>query len=380
MKILIAPDSFKECLDAFAVTKALAVGLRRSGIPKAAIIGRPLADGGEGLLGVLHHALKGEICSARVCGPMGKPVTANYGLLDNGRTAVIEMAQAAGLHLVSARRRNPGVATTQGVGELMLHALDLGVRRILIGLGGSATNDGGAGMATALGVCFKDDAGKMLPPGGMALSELDTVDTSGLDPRLQGVEVVAACDVTNLLCGTDGASYVYAPQKGASCAEVKKLDLALFHYAEVLRDQTGMDVATLAGGGAAGGLAAGLAAFAGATIRSGVEIVMEAYGDMDTQIAAADVVISGEGSVDGQSACGKVVAGLATKTKAHGKPLILVAGRISGNLETLYAAGVTAVVPITPEPMTRSVAIKKAKEHLEQTGETLGRLVYGLKC
>lgn len=375
MKILIAPDSFKECLSAFAVAEALAVGLRRSGIPDSSLVSRPLADGGEGLLEVLHHALSGKVETLRVSGPMSDSVDARYGLLDEGNTAVIEMAQVAGMHLVPESNRNPAVATTRGVGELIRHTLDLKVQRIIVGVGGSATNDGGAGMATALGVCFKDAKGNELPPGGAALQRLVEVELTGLDKRLQSVEVVVACDVSNLLCGINGASHVYGPQKGASPETVQELDVALHHYAEIVGTQMGMDLLSLVGGGAAGGLAAGLAAFAGATLRSGVELVLDAYGDMDAQIAEANVVITGEGSVDGQSAQGKVVTGLAKKTKAHGKPLLVVAGKVGSDLEALYSAGVTAVFPIAPAPMALAAAIKNAEQHLEQTGESLGRLI-----
>ncbi|MCK5862461.1 MAG: glycerate kinase, partial [Candidatus Hydrogenedentes bacterium] len=299
MKILIAPDSFKECLSAFAVTEALSVGLRRSGVPDSSLLCRPLADGGEGFLDVLHHALGGEIDTVCVSGPMGNPVSARYGLLDSGRTAVIEMAEAAGVHLLPVEGRNPGVTTTRGVGELIKHVLDLGVQRILVGLGGSVTNDGGTGMAAALGACFKDADGKPLAPGGAALHHLVEVDLSGFDKRLQTVEVVGACDVLNTLCGDKGASFVYGPQKGASPKEVQQLDEALYHYAAVVKKQMGVEVLSLAGGGAAGGLAAGLALFAGATLRSGAELVFEAYGDMEESIGSASIIISGEGAVDG---------------------------------------------------------------------------------
>ena len=378
MKILIAPDSFKECLDAFAVTAALSAGLQRSGIPESSIVCRPLADGGEGLLEVLLHALGGEIRTLSVTGPMGNPVDARYGLLDAGNTAVIEMAQAAGLHLVPENKRNPAVATARGVGELICHVLDLDVQRIIVGVGGSATNDGGAGMASALGAIFLDAQKNELPPGGAALRQLVHIDIDRLDKRLKTTEIVVACDVSNTLCGVQGASHVYGPQKGASPEMVQMLDDALHHYAEVINKQLRVDILSLTGGGAAGGLAAGLAVFCNASLRSGVELIFDAYGDMDTQIAEADVVITGEGAVDGQSAQGKVVAGLAKKTKAHSKPLIVVAGKIGNGLEPLYAAGVTAVFPIAPAPMPIQSALQQARQHLEQTGESLGRLISAL--
>jgi len=375
MKVLIAPDSFKECMDAFSVADALAAGLRRSGVPARSIVRRPLADGGEGLLHVLHHALGGEIRFRRVSGPLGQKVKAAFGLLDNGRTAVIEMAQAAGLHRAPPHKRDPRVTTTGGVGELMRHALDLGVERIIVGLGGSATNDGGAGMAAAMGARFLDAAGHELPPGGAALLQLAEIDMTGLDARIHDVEVVAACDVSNPLCGANGASHVYGPQKGATPENVDELDAALRHYAAKIKARLGADVAAVAGAGAAGGLAAGLVAFAGAKLRSGVELVFQAYGDMDTIIREADLIVSGEGAVDGQSAQGKVIAGLARKTKKVGKPLIVVAGKVGDDLDKLYAAGVAAVLPITAEPTTRRAALEKAPLYLEQIGRAIGNLV-----
>ena len=379
MKIVIAPDSFKECLDAFAVAEAVAAGLRRAGVRDEDIVRRPLADGGDGLLHVLHHALGGQIRTARVCGPLGKPVNASFGLLDDGSTAVIEMAQAAGLHLTPVKKRDPRITTTRGVGELMRHAIDSGAQRIIVGLGGSATNDGGAGMAAALGIRFKDSQGRDLPPGGAALSRLASVDMSGRDTRLDAVEVAAACDVSNPLCGRNGASYVYAPQKGATPDMVKQLDAALRQYARVLKKERRVDVNALPGGGAAGGLAAGLAAFTGATLRSGVELVCDAYGDLDALIRDADIVISGEGAVDGQSAQGKVIAGLAQKARAHNTPLVVIAGKVGNDLDALYKAGVTAALPITPEPMAHRYALKYAARHLEQTGYALGRLAAALR-
>ena len=375
MKVLIAPDSFKECLDAFSVTTALSIGLQRSGIADSAIVCRPLADGGEGLLEVLLHALGGEIRTLSVTGPMGEPVDARYGLLDTGKTAVIEMAQAAGLQLVPESNRNPAVATTRGVGELIRHTLDLEVQRIIVGVGGSATNDGGAGMATALGTTFLNATGNELPAGGAALRQLDHIDIERLDKRLQTTEIMVACDVSNTLCGLQGASHVYGPQKGATPEMVQALDEALSHYATVIGKALGGDILALTGGGAAGGLAAGLAVFCGATLRSGVELIFDAYGDMDRKIAEADSIITGEGVVDGQSAQGKVISGLAKRAKAANTPLITVAGKVGDNLEALYDAGVTAVFPIAPMPMPVDVAIKQAKQHLEQTGESLGRII-----
>lgn len=379
MKILVAPDSFKECLDTFRVAAAISAGLRRGAGPGVEVVCRPLADGGEGLMEVLLHALDGTAIARTVTGPMGVPVKAEIGLLDHGRTAAIEMAGAAGLHLVAENERDPLRATTYGVGELICHALDLNVERIIVGLGGSATNDGGAGMAQALGVSLKDADGKELSPGGGTLARLSKIDMTGLDPRLRKVTVTGACDVENLLCGRTGASRIYGPQKGATPAMVEALDEALHHYGSLLSQQIGRDLLSLPGSGAAGGLGAGLAAFTGAPLRSGVQLVFEAYGDMDALAAEADLLLSGEGSVDGQTLHGKVIAGMASLARKHDKPLVVMAGRVRGPLSALHEAGVTAVFPITLEPMTTREAISRAESSLEQSAENIVRLLARFK-
>lgn len=374
MKILVAPDSFKESLDAFSVAEAISAGLHRGLSGPLEVVQRPLADGGEGLLQVLLHAQQGTMSTHTVTGPMGLPVKASIGFLDDGSTAVLEMASAAGLPLVPQSGRDPVKATTRGVGELMRHALDSGARRIIIGLGGSATNDGGAGMAQALGVSLRDSTGNELVPGGGALETLHSIDLSGLDARIREVEVIGACDVTNRLCGPEGASQVYGPQKGASPEAVVRLDTALQHFGQVILEQTGRDILDLPGGGAAGGLGAGLAAFTGAQLRPGIDLVFEAYGDMEALARTADMIISGEGSVDGQTLHGKVIAGVAALAKRHGKPLVVLAGRIKETTAPLYAAGVTAVFPITPAPMDSTQAMAHTSEYLEQSASNLGRL------
>ena len=330
-------------------------------------------------MAVLLHALGGTTVAREVTGPMGAPVEASLGLLDTGRTAVIEMASAAGLHFVPENERDPLRSTTYGVGELMRHALDLGVKRIIVGLGGSATNDGGAGMAQALGVSLKDADGKELPQGGGSLARLSEIDLTRLDPRLRDITVTGACDVENLLCGPAGASHVYGPQKGASARMVEELDRALHHFGLIVSGQTGVDILSLPGGGAAGGLGAGLASFTGAQLRSGVQLVFEAYGDMDTLAAQADLLLSGEGSVDGQTLHGKVVAGVASLARKHDKPLVVLTGRVRGPLAALHEAGVTAVFPITQEPMTTQEAISRAENFIEQSAENIARILARFK-
>lgn len=373
MNILVVPDSFKECLDAFAVAEAISRGLHRGAKEPPQILCRPMADGGEGLSRVILQARGGTTTSLKVTGPMGTPVPSSLSLVESGKTAVIEMAGAAGLALVPLQERNPLKATTRGVGELIRAALDLEVRRIIVGLGGSATNDGGAGMAQALGISLRDAGGKELAWGGAELERLHTIDLSRRDSRLRDVEIIGACDVTNVLCGPDGASHVYGPQKGASPETVERLDQALHHFGNLILSQTGIDILTLAGSGAAGGLGAGLAAFTGAHLRPGIDLVFEAYGDMEEQAHKTDLIISGEGSVDGQTLHGKVVAGVAALAKRHEKPLVVLAGRIKGDLANLYEAGVTAAFPITPEPMTSANAITDASMFLEQSAESLAR-------
>lgn len=379
LKILIAPDSFKECLDVFSVTDAIARGLLSGGASSEDLICRPLADGGEGLLQVLVHASGGSIHEKNVSGPLGEKVRASFALLSDGKTAVIEMAQAAGIHLISPEKRNPLFTTTYGVGELMRKALDAGARRIIVGLGGSATNDGGAGMAQALGVSLKNQEGEELLRGGAALASLAVIDCSRLDPRLKNAEIIGACDVTNPLCGERGASVVYGPQKGADAGQAALLDGALRHYGFLLAETCPPFYPELPGAGAAGGLGAGLAAFTGAALRSGIDLVFSAYGDIEEHCAHAAAIISGEGRVDGQSTQGKVLSGVAAVARRHGVPLFVLAGKISGDLQALYDAGVTAVFPIAPFPMEEKEALRTAAAHLEQTARNLMRTVAALK-
>lgn len=375
MKIVVAPDSFKECLDAFAVAEAVAAGLRRGASQPVDVYCYPLADGGEGLLDVLHHALGGDIQNCTATGAVGEKIQSAYGLFEEGRTAVIEMARVAGLHLVPPSERDPAGATTRGVGELILCALNANVARIILGVGGSATNDGGAGMAQALGARLTDAAGNELPPGGAALQRLAHIDVSGLDPRLKTTEIVVACDVTNPLYGPDGASAVYGPQKGATEAIVETLDTALRHYADVVNTQLGVDLQGLRGGGAAGGLAAGLVAFTGASLRPGVELVIEAYDDLETNVRVADFLISGEGAVDAQTLHGKVITGVAALARRFHKPLFVLTGILRDTPASLYDAGVTAVLPIAPGPVPPAQAIRQAPQHLERTAEALMRTI-----
>lgn len=373
MRITVAPDSLKESLSAAEAAAAIASGLRRA-MPAASIDCAPMADGGEGTVDALVAATGGRKARARVTGPLGEPLVAEYGLLGDGQTAVIEMAAASGLPLVPQERRNPLLTTTRGTGELIRAALDQGVRRILIGVGGSATVDGGAGMAQALGVRFLDVNGKELPPGGGALERLARIDASALDRRVRGVEILVASDVTNPLCGPQGAARIYGPQKGATSAMVERLDRNLIRLAEVIRRDLGVDVLKLPGGGAAGGLGAALVAFLGARICSGAELVMETVG-LPQRIAASQWVITGEGRIDRSSAYGKTVAAVARAAQAAGVPVIVLAGSIGPGAEVVHELGVTAFFSILSRPMPLSEALGEASALLEAAAFQVGHLL-----
>lgn len=338
MRVLAAPDKFKETLTAGEAARAIAVGWHRIR-PQDEVVELPMADGGEGTLETLIGALGGRIHHASVTGPLGDPVEAGFGIADgpDGRVAVVEMALASGLGLLHADRRDVKRATTRGTGELILAALDHAPTRLVVCIGGSATNDGGAGMARALGVRFTDATGSEIAEGGAALLDLASIDARGLDPRLLSVRVSVACDVDNPLTGPSGASAVYGPQKGATEDDVQVLDRALGHYAAVLARDLGVDVRDVPGAGAAGGLGAGLVAFLGARLRPGVEVVMEAVG-FARYVIAADAVVTGEGSFDAQSLHGKVVAGVVDMAHAGSVPAAVVCGRAEVHPEGLTVA------------------------------------------
>lgn len=389
MRIIAAPQALKGSLDAAGVAAAIARGARAA-LPGAEVVELPVADGGEGTVAALVAATAGRILTARVTGPLGESRTAVLGLLgarpdngspDNGKgadagllTAVIEMAAASGLPLVSPDQRDPRVTTTRGTGDLIRAALDAGARRLLVGIGGSATNDGGVGMAQALGARLLDAAGRDLPPGGAALAALDHIDVSGLDRRVKAVEVIVASDVTNPLCGPQGASAVYGPQKGATPEMVAELDAALAHYAAVVKRDLGADVAEVPGAGAAGGLGAGLLAFLGARLQPGAVMVLEAV-DFARHLAGAALVITAEGRLDDQTAYGKAVAAVAAAAHAHGVPVVVLAGGLMPGYETLYAHGVDAVLPIPDGPITLEESMARAGELVAGATERALRLI-----
>lgn len=372
MRIVIAPDSFKECASSSVVGRAIAKGVRYV-VPDAEIDVVPMADGGEGTIEAIL-ASGGQYVNKTVVGPLGQPVEARYVLLDDKETAVIEMAEAAGLHLVPVEQRDPKHTTTYGLGQLMADALDRGCNKLLIGLGGSATNDMVAGMAQALGIKLTDNTGNPLAHGGAELIRLDTIDLSSRHPRLAQCDVRAMCDVANPLVGPNGASYTYGPQKGATSEDAHILDDAIAHACAVLEEMSGESLQDLPGGGAAGGLGVALKAFAGASLESGVSVLADALGLAD-RIARADLVITGEGRFDGQSIHGKVPVGVAGIARESEVPVIVLAGAVESDCKCAYEQGITAVFSISPGPQSLSQAIGKVEDQLEETVKNVMRML-----
>jgi glycerate kinase len=347
MKIIVAPNSFKGSISATQAAKAIALGVRQV-FPDAEIIEIPVADGGEGTVEALVASHDGTYGWVNVEGPLGDPVLASYGLIDGGRTAVVELASASGFVLVTPAARDPRKTSTYGFGQLLEAARKAGVDSIIAGIGSSATNDGGAGMAQALGYRFLDKDGVELPRGGAALLRLERIDASRIDPSWRSVKVMVACDVTNPLTGPEGASFVYGPQKGADPITVRQLDKALGHLAEVIERDLGKRVADIPGAGAAGGTGAGLMAFLGATLVPGAALVIGASG-FDHALEGARLVITGEGRVDGQTAYGKAPGEIARRAQAAGIPALLIAGSTGKGWETLSGKGVSAVEVLAQE-------------------------------
>ena len=368
MRVLIAPQEFKGSLTAVQAAAAIQLGAQAV-FPNATIDSAPVADGGPGTVEAIVHAANGRTSIARVDGPLGAPVDARWGRIDTGRAAVIEMAAASGLTLLRTEELDPRRASTYGTGQLIKHALDARVERILIGVGGSATNDGGAGMAEALGAVLLDEHGNRLPPGGAALANLARIQMTGFDARLTDVEMTVLCDVQNPLLGAEGASAVYGPQKGADPACVAQLDRALANFAGIIERDLDAQVAEIPGAGAAGGLAAGLMAFCGATLQSGFAAVSEAV-NLIERIAQADLVITGEGRLDTQSAYGKTVAGVAALAQEASVPCVAVAGLIEGSptLPSLVDCEAS-----TPEGMSVDEAMARADELVPAAVERLLR-------
>ncbi|MEH7147683.1 glycerate kinase [Priestia aryabhattai] len=373
MKFVIAPDSFKESLTALRVCEAVEKGIKTH-FPNAEISKVPMADGGEGTVQSLVDATGGEIIQARVTGPIGKEVEAFYGILGDGKTAVIEMAAASGLHHVPIDKRNPLITTTRGTGELILKALDHKVKHIIIGIGGSATNDGGAGMAKALGAKLLDAKGAEIKEGGGSLDQLTSIDLTNLDSRLAEVKVEVACDVDNPLTGETGASAVFGPQKGATPDMVKQLDRNLAHYAAIVGKEVGIHIQSVPGAGAAGGLGGGLLAFLSAELKPGVDIVIKAT-QLESYIKNADLVITGEGRIDGQTIYGKTPIGVAKTAKKHSVPVIAIAGSIGAGSEAVYEHGISALFSVVPGAVTLPEALEKADENIERTAKNVASVI-----
>jgi len=371
--ILIAPDSFKGSLSAREVAEAMERGVRDV-VPDYVVNKHPISDGGEGLVDILTPALDGTVIATEVSGPLpGQRVTGRWGLSGDESTAIIEMAEAAGLPLVRQEQRDPKITTTYGVGELICAALDKGVSSLIIGIGGSATNDGGAGMAEALGVQFFDDSGKPLARGGASLVRLQAIDVSAKDRRIDQVEVIVASDVQNPLCGELGASAVYGPQKGATVDDVRTLDAALIQYAEVIQSSLGIDVLSLPGSGAAGGLGAGLVAFCGAKLRRGIDVVLHVT-KFEDDLRRADLVITGEGKIDEQVRFGKALAGVIERARRALVPVVAVVGSVEGKPESFVGDEfLDDLESLVDANTTREEAIRRASSLIAERTKRLMR-------
>ncbi len=371
LKILIAPDSFKESMSASRVAECLKAGIEAA-LPGVSAITLPVTDGGEGFLDAMVNGTEGYVKPVKAHDALMRSLTAEIGFSADGNTAFIEMARASGLELIRTEERNPLITTTFGTGEMMLSAIRAGCKRIIMGIGGSATNDGGAGMAQALGVRLLDDSDNELPPGGGSLSRLHSIDISGIFPVIP--EILVACDVTNPLTGNSGASAVYGPQKGATSDLVATLDWCLAHYASVVRDKLGKEVENFPGAGAAGGLGAGLMAFCNANLTSGFRLFADITG-LEEKIAAADIIITGEGKMDSQTLQGKAPFGVAQLAVKHGKPVIGVAGTLGKDSEKLYNHGFSLLLSIINKPMSLEEALKNAPELVRDTGLRIGKIL-----
>lgn len=373
MKIVLALDSFKGSATSSQAADWVAAGIRRF-LPTAEIIKFPIADGGEGTTTALVQAFSGKIITVPVADPWGETIEAAFGLLDE-TTAVIEMAQAAGFRSDRHNEEDALIASTYGVGQLILAAITAGATKIYLGLGGSATSDGGVGLAQALGVIFKDATGAPVPAGAKYLAEIATIDISQLDPALENITIQLLSDVDNPLTGEHGAIYVYGPQKGLPPASLAKIDRGMQHYEELLAATFHRPIGNLPGAGAAGGLGAGLVAFTNAQIKPGITTILQLL-EIETAIATADLVITGEGSLDSQSLRGKVPVGIAALAKKHQKPVVALVGGHTQDLQPVYAAGIDLVLSIIPRPMTLTEAMAEVKTNLIQAGETTARAFY----
>lgn len=377
MRVLVAPDSFKECLTAEAVARHIATGWLR-GAPNDQVTQVPLADGGEGTTVTLVGAMQGTLHQVRVEGPMGAKVSASYGLIDQGRTAIVEVAEASGLHSVTESERNALTASSYGTGQLIMAALQHQPEKLIVCLGGSATTDGGAGLLQAMGAQLLDKGGQPIPRGGAGLIHLSSFDFSAAQAHLAGIKVVVACDVTNPLLGERGAAAVFGPQKGATVEEVRVLDTHLRHFSDCATS-SGYDISSFAGSGAAGGIGGAVAGILGGDLQPGIELVMSAV-NLENRLQTADLVITAEGALDGQSASGKTPTGVAKLAQRYQVPVIGLAGKLGdSDLTAVHEAGITAVFSIAPGPMSTEQAIANAGCYLENTAEQMARLLLTLR-
>jgi len=362
---VLAPDSFKESMSAEQACQAMQRGVLQV-FPDAFCIAVPMADGGEGTVEALLRSLDGQGITWMVTGPLvTQQVSTYFAIVDYGRTAVLEMAKANGIHLLAAEQRNPMLTSTYGTGEMIKQALDRGIEKIIIGLGGSVTNDGGAGMAQALGVQFFNSTGEAIQVCGGNLDQINQIDISQLDARLKNTEILIASDVNNPLCGPNGASAIFGPQKGATPEMVQQLDRNLNHYANLVEASLGISIKNVAGSGAAGGLGFGLMAFAGAKLQSGVELIIE-QSRLAEKISQADYVLTGEGKIDSQTALGKTPFGVAQVAQQFNKPVLAFAGLVGEGIESLFDAGFSQIVGINPPDCSLEEALKNGEVNLEK--------------
>lgn len=372
MRVLIAMDSFKGTFNSLEAADIVEKGIRK--VYSSAYIDKVgIADGGEGTVEVLVKALKGEYIFKEVSGPLGKKVNAKYGIINN-RLAIMEMAEACGLYLIPEEERNPLLTSTYGLGELISDALDRGCTEIIMGIGGSATNDGGAGMAMALGAALTDGSGDSIGLGGGMLNRLQSIRIDGMKVKIKNTSFLIACDVSNRLCGENGASMVFGPQKGADAKAVKILDENLLHYSSIIKRDLQRDVREVPGAGAAGGLGAGLMAFCGARLSKGIDIIMELL-EVEEKIKQADIVITGEGRIDAQTIHGKVPVGIAALAKKYNKPVFVIAGYSDKGADLVYDYGIDAVISSIVGPMTLQEAINESHRLIEEASERLFRII-----
>ncbi|MGK8946984.1 glycerate kinase [Haemophilus influenzae] len=373
MKFVIAPDSFKESLTALEVATAIETGFKRV-FPDADYVKLPMADGGEGTVQSLVDATQGKLIECEVTAPLGDKVKSFFGLSGDGKTAIIEMAAASGLHLVPPEKRNPLLTTSYGTGELIKLALDLGVESFILGIGGSATNDGGVGMLQALGMQCLDSQDKPIGFGGAELANIVKIDVQQLDPRLQQVHIEVACDVNNPLCGECGASAIFGPQKGATPEMVKQLDAALSHFAEIAERDCGKQIRDQAGAGAAGGMGGGLLLLPSVQLKAGIQIVLDRLHLID-YVKDADVVITGEGRIDAQSIMGKTPIGVARTAKQFNKPVIAIAGCLREDYDVVFDHGIDVVFPIIHQLGDLSDILKQGEQNLISTAQNVARVL-----